>query len=169
MRLVRDRAVTEDAFVHVVDDDAAVPDGADVIVPFARWKRERAELAARSGRLGVRVPSDTFVEEIGAVASTFAVIAIELPKYTDGRGYTIARLLRQRYGYRAEVRAVGNVLRDQLQLLERCGFDTFEIDPSKDANRALSGFTDFTVKYQTAVDETQPLWRRHARSGATKP
>ncbi|MDQ3033046.1 MAG: DUF934 domain-containing protein [Myxococcota bacterium] len=163
MQLVRERAVVVgDPWVHLGDEDA-LPDGGDVIVPYARWQREREALSAREGRLGVRVPSDTRAAELGEHAASFAVIAIELPKYTDGRGYTIARLLRDRYGYRGEVRAVGNVLRDQLQLLERCGFDAFEIDPSKDAGRVLSGFSDFSVKYQPAADETQPLWRRHAR------
>lgn len=163
MQLVRERAVVaDDPWVHVADGDA-VPDAGDVIVPYARWQRERDALSARVGRLGVRVPSDTRAADLGEHAASFALIAIELPKYTDGRGYSIARLLRDRYGYRGEVRAVGNVLRDQLLYLERCGFDAFEIDPSKDAARALSGFDDFSVKYQTAADEKLPLWRRHAR------
>lgn len=164
MRLVRDRAVVDDAFVEIAGEDEPIPEGADVIVPWARWRREREALVARgSGKIGVRVPSDARAEEIAEDAARFAVIAIELPKFTDGRAYTIARLLRERHGYRGELRAVGNVLRDQLQYLARCGFDAFAIDPSKDPARAIAGLDDFSVRYQPAADERLPLWRRHAR------
>jgi uncharacterized protein (DUF934 family) len=166
MRLVRESAgrrfeIVDDAFVHV-EDDAALPEG-DAIVSWARWGREREVLSARAGRLGVRLPSDARVAEVAADAARFAVIAIEFPKFVDGRGYSIARLLRERYAYRGELRAVGNVLRDQLQAMARCGFDAFEIDPGKRIEDVLSAFADFTVLYQPAADERLPLWKRHAR------
>ncbi|AKF07111.1 DUF934 domain-containing protein [Sandaracinus amylolyticus] len=163
MRLVRDRRVVDDSFVHV-GEEGEIPDGADVIVPWSRWTKERAQLGARRGRIGVRVPSDRKAEELASDVASFAVIAIEFPKFADGRGYSIARHLRDRYAYRGELRAVGNVLRDQIFYLSRCGFDTFEIDASKSAEDAIAGLDDFSVKYQTAADEKTPIWRRHARA-----
>lgn len=162
MRLLRDRRIVDDSFVHV-GDEGEIPAGADVIVPWARWTRERAALAARGGRVGVRVPSDASAAEIAPYLDGVAVVSIEFPAFRDGRGYSIARLLRDRYGYRGELRAVGNVLHDQLFYMQRCGFDAFEIDPRKSAERAIPGLDGFSVRYQTAADEKAPLWRRHAR------
>jgi uncharacterized protein (DUF934 family) len=171
MRLVREQraadgrrgyALVEDEFVYV-PDDSEVPPGANVIVGWARWQRDRAALAGRSGKLGVRLPSNAKVDAVAADLEHFAVIAIEFPNFTDGRGYSIARLLRERHGYRGEIRAVGNVLRDQLFYMARCGFDAFEIDASKSAQDALSALADFSVFYQSAADEKLPLWKRHPR------
>lgn len=162
MRLLRDRRVVDDVFVHL-GEEGEIPEGADVIVPWARWTRERDSLARRGGRLGVRVPSDLGVAAIAPDLAHFAVVAIEFPAFRDGRGYSIARLLRDRHGYRGELRAVGNVLHDQLFYMRRCGFDAFEIDPRKDIEGSIPGLDGFSVRYQTAADEKAPLWRRHAR------
>ncbi len=89
---------------------------------------------------GVRLRNDTEPAEIADQLAAWPAIAIEFPKYTDGRGYSLARLLRQRYGYVGELRAVGDVLHDQLSLMERCGFDTFELKAGKDMGRALAAF-----------------------------
>lgn len=168
MRLLRARRdegyrIEDDPFVHVADD-AEIPSEGDAIVGFVRWQRDRVVLAARPGRLGVRVPSDTRADELAPHAASFAVIAVEFPRFVDGRGYTIARLLRERHGYRGELRAVGNVLRDQLLAMARCGFTAFELDPSKRLEDALSAFDDFSVSYQPAADERLPLWKRQARA-----
>lgn len=168
MRLIREQragvwAIEDDAFAHVPDDVAEVPPG-DVIVGWARWRRERDALRARRGRLGVRVPPDVKAEVVAADAEGLAVIAIEFPKLGDGRGYSTARLLRERHRYAGELRAIGNVLRDQLQAMARCGISAFEIDPSKSVEAALSGLSDFSVLYQPAADEKLPLWKRHARA-----
>lgn len=154
--------IVDDSFVHVLGDDP-IPDG-DAIIPWARWERDRAALEGRPGRLGVRIPSDLRVEDVAQHASAFPVIAIEFPRFVDGRGYSIARLLRERYGYRGELRAVGNVLRDQLLAMARCGFSALEVDPSKKLEDVLSAFDDFTVRYQPAADEKLPLWKRQARA-----
>jgi uncharacterized protein (DUF934 family) len=164
--LSRDGQIVPDAFTYVGDDDA-LPEGADVIVPWPRWQREREALVARTsaggGRVGVRVSSDRKAHELAPDLAALAVIAVEFPTFTDGRGYSIARHLRSRHGYRGELRAVGNVLRDQIFYMARCGFDAFEVDPRRSAEDAARGLADFTVRYQTAADEPQPLWRRHAR------
>jgi uncharacterized protein (DUF934 family) len=156
---IRNRQRAHDDFVHL-DDDSEIDRNVSVLVSYARWQREHETLRDRSGPLGIRIPSDLPATELGHDAGRFSVIAIELPAFTDGRVYTTARLLRHRYRYRGELRATGNVLRDQLQYLERCGFDAFELDGRHDPDNALSGFEDFSVKYQPAIDETEPLFRR---------
>ena len=88
------------------------------------------------------------------------LLAVEFPKFTDGRGYSIARILRDRYGYTGELRAVGDVLHDQLLFMARCGFDAFELKAGKDIDGALAAFDAFSVYYQGAADEPEPLWRR---------
>ena len=89
-----------------------------------------------------------------------AVIAINFPKFVDGRGYSIARILRDQLGYKGELRAIGDVLHDQLFYLKRCGFDSFAISEDTAAEAALSGLTDFSNSYQCAVDQPEPLFRR---------
>jgi uncharacterized protein (DUF934 family) len=177
MRLIRDRrpwgsteppsyAIEDDAMIAITELDgepAAIAPDADVIVGWARWERERETLSAHRGRLGVRIASDADVDAVARDAARFATIAIEFPKFTDGRGYSIARLLRDRHRYAGELRAVGNVLRDQLAFMARCGLTAFEVDPSKDLEKMLGAFDDFTVHYQPAADQPLPLWKRHAR------
>ena len=91
-----------------------------------------------------------------------ARIEVNFPKFSDGRGYSIARLLRERYGYRGELRAVGHITRDLLFYLESCGFDAFELRPGEDPHEALAGFEDFSEAYQATVARPQPLFRRRA-------
>ncbi len=88
------------------------------------------------------------------------MIAVEFPQFTDGRGYSIGRLLRDRYAYRGELRAVGDVLRDQLFALAECGFDAFAIRADRDAGDALQGFDAFTSIYATTSRTPQPWFRR---------
>lgn len=92
------------------------------------------------------------------------LIAINFPKYGDGRGYSIARLLRERYGYKGELRAVGVVARDHLQLMARCGFDSFQLREGEDAAEALEGLDDFSAAYQVSAAQPVPLFRRRGRA-----
>lgn len=90
------------------------------------------------------------------------VVAVRFPKYADGRGYSIGRLLRERHGYRGELRAVGEVARDHLQLLAQCGFDAFELRAGEDAADALGAFDDLSEAYQATAAQPLPLFRRRA-------
>lgn len=91
-----------------------------------------------------------------------ARVEINFPKFGDGRGYSIARLLRTRYGYRGELRAVGHITRDLLFFLESCGFDAFELREGEDPHQALASFEDFSDAYQASVARPVPLFRRRA-------
>jgi len=92
----------------------------------------------------------------------FGLVAVAFPHFTDGRGYSIARLLRERYGWRGELRAVGDIQRDQLHYLARCGCDAFLLRDGEDVESALTAFRDFSDAYQAAVDQPLPLFRRRA-------
>ena len=126
---------------------------------LARYAKSAGELLARCPALGVRVPSDKLPEHIPD-AARLALIAIEFPRFTDGRGYSVARLLRDRYKFTGELRAVGWVLRDNLFYMERCGFDAFEVKPGKPLESALEAFGEFSATYQAAVDDPRPIYRR---------
>lgn len=158
MKIIRDRAIVDDDFVHVADG-AEQPTDAKPIVSLVDFIKNRETLLARHAAVGVRVPSDKLPADIGDL-DRLALIAIEFPKFTDGRGYSVARMLRQRHGFRGELRAVGWVLRDQLLYLERCGFNAFELKAGKPLESGLEAFTEFSVTYQAAADDPRPLYRR---------
>jgi uncharacterized protein (DUF934 family) len=99
-----------------------------------------------------------FADQLGRVAR----VEVNFPKFGDGRGYSIGRLLRERHGYRGELRAVGHITRDLLFYLESCGFDAFELRPGEDAQEALAGFEDFSEAYQASVARPLPLFRRRS-------
>lgn len=151
MPLIKDRRVVEDSWRHVADDEA-LPAAGGVIVSLARWEAERGTLAGRNGPLGIRLRSSERPDAIAPDLDRFDVVALEFPAFKDGRAYSSARLLRERYRYTGEVRAVGEVLRDQLQFMLRCGFDAFEYAGLTAADEAVSAFDEIAVVYQTAAD-----------------
>jgi uncharacterized protein (DUF934 family) len=137
-----------------------LPPSGDIIVPLALWRQRRDELLARPGRLGIWLDSDEDPAAIAEDLRLFGVVAVRIPKITDGRGYSIAYLLRLRYGWRGELRAFGDVWRDQLYFLARCGFDAFALREGEDAREALAAFGDFSETYQGSVRQPLPLFRR---------
>ncbi len=162
-KIIRDGALVDDAWTFVSDDAAlpSVDEAADVLVSSARWRRDRAALLARGGRLGVRLETDELASSIADDLQHFSLVEIHVHKFVDGRFYTTGRLLRMRYGYAGELRVSGDVLPDQLFFMRRCGFDSFELRPDKRVETALRAFSTFSVVYQGAEDET-PLYRRRA-------
>lgn len=124
MPLVRDGAIVADPWLPV-PDDAALPEEGGTIVSLRRWKTERETLAGRNAPLGLSLANTDEVEEIGPEANRFGVIVLSFPKFSDGRAYSQARMLRERYGFKGELRATGAVLPDQLVHMLRCGFDAF--------------------------------------------
>ncbi|HEX6996911.1 MAG TPA: DUF934 domain-containing protein [Gammaproteobacteria bacterium] len=149
--LVKDGRLVDDPFVDATAGEALPPEGA-VIVSLEQWQAWREALIARGTPLGLRLRSDQHPEAIADDVDRFAVIALEFPKFRDGRAYSYARLLRERYGYHGELRAVGDVLMEQLHFMLRVGFDAFEIkepDPLKAYQTAIA---DFSVWYQPTGD-----------------
>src|SRR4051812_9806899 len=122
MRIIRNRKIVEDGFIHV-PDGTELPASGDLIVSLERYRELRSALQGR--KVGVRLRSDQEAKLVADLLPDLTLIAIEFPGFKDGRGYTTARLLRERYAYKGELRAVGDVLRDQLYFMERCGFDAF--------------------------------------------
>ena len=131
-----------------------------LIVPLAVWLARKDELLARQTPFGVWLDSSEAPEAIAGEFEHFAVIGVNFPKFTDGRGFSIARLLRERHSYRGEIRAIGDVLQDQLFYMKRCGFDAYAVRADKDIAKALAGLRSFSESYQAAVDQPQPLFRR---------
>ena len=160
MRVIRNGRVEQDDWQRIegTDPQQPVPDG-DVIVPLEYWRRNREALARHSGRVAVCLNGDDSLDELSAALDQFELVALEFPRFTDGRSYSHARLLRDKFGYRGEIRAVGEVLRDQLFFMQRCGIDSYQVSEDKDAQDALKGLSDFSVKYQTAADGAPPVYK----------
>jgi uncharacterized protein (DUF934 family) len=151
MALVKNGELFESSFVDVSSADA-IPPAMPIIVSVEQWQAQRAALLARGTPLGIRLRSDQPPELIAADLAEFTVVALEFPKFRDGRAYSYARLLRERYGYQGELRAVGDVLLEQLFFMLRTGFDVFELqsaDPLRDYRTAVS---EFSVWYQPTAD-----------------
>ncbi len=171
-QIIKNNAIVADDWVvlrpekETAPDSVSVPEG-KVIVPLTVWQTQKNVLQNRA-ELGVWFASDERPEELKDDVQSFAVIAVDFPKFSDGRGYSIAYNLRARLGYTGELRAIGDVLRDQMFYLQRVGFDAFAPRPDRSTEEALKGLSDFSVRYQTSWDEKVPLFRRVERVGAGK-
>jgi uncharacterized protein (DUF934 family) len=163
-KLIKGRTIVDDGWtvVGAAASLADVPAADPVLVPLSLWSRHRAELQAR-GRVGVWLAPADDPAALVADLATLPVVAIDFPSFTDGRGYSTARLLRERYGYAGELRAIGDILRDQLFALAECGFDAFALRADRDADAALQGFDDFTAGiYAPTARTPRPWFRRRA-------
>jgi uncharacterized protein (DUF934 family) len=142
-----------------------VPAG-KVILPLAVWQAQREALLGRAGaqgQIGIWFAPDELATTVKDELGQFALIAIDFPKFSDGRGYSIAFNLRKRLGYTGELRAIGDVLRDQLFQMQRVGFDAYATRQDRSIQDALKGLTVFSETYQASVDQPLPLFRRHPR------
>ena len=151
MPLVKNGTVAADTFVHVADD-AEIPANGAVLIPAARFLADPAALVARSGLTGVIWPNNRDVDDLVPWLDRVAVVALVFPSFRDGRAYSQARLLRERYGYKGEMRATGQVLRDQFVFMLRAGFDAFEAVKQADAEAFLATARRYTVFYQPTGD-----------------
>ncbi|MFI4941488.1 MAG: DUF934 domain-containing protein [Burkholderiales bacterium] len=172
-KIIRNRQVVEDDWIVLrlqdgdTADQVAIPSG-KVIVPLKVWQAQYAACRARND-IGVWLASDEHPEVLKDDLAAIPVVAVDFPKFSDGRGYSIAYNLRARLGYQGEVRAIGDVLRDQLFYMQRVGFDAFATRPDRDIHDALKGLTDFSEVYQTSWDQKSPLFRRAVRDHAPAP
>jgi uncharacterized protein (DUF934 family) len=167
MPLFRESGIVEDPWKKLADDEPLPADGM-VLVSFARWREARAALLARRGPVGVALANNDPVEALGADVVRLDLVALHFPKFSDGRAYSQARLLRGRLGYGGELRATGNVLQDQLPFMLRCGFDSFESDQKGFGEALARARTLFSVVYQPAEDGRTPasLLRLRHRTAA---
>ena len=159
MPLLKNGTIAADPWQNVAEGEALPPSG-PVILPFERWKAERETLLGRNTPLGVRVGNTQAVAELAPDLDRLELIVLEFPKFTDGRAYSQARLLRERYGYRNELRATGNVLRDQLLFMQRCGFDAVEFEHADPEAAWKASTATFSVFYQPTGDGRTPVERR---------
>lgn len=168
--IIKNREIVNDDWTVLRLSENELPETLEVpvgkvIVPLKVWQAQRAELSARKD-IGVWFASDERPEALKDDVANLPVIAVDFPKFSDGRGYSIAYNLRARLGYQGELRAIGDVLRDQLFYMQRVGFNAFATRPDRSIQDALKGLRDFSEPYQTSWDLKNPLYRRVERSAS---
>ena len=154
----------QDLWVMLGDDDPLAD--APMILTLARWQRDREALRGHNGALGIRLEPGQSPDLIAEDLSRFGVVVLDFPVFKDGRPFSYARLLRERYGFEGEIRASGHVIRDQYQFLHRCGFDALEV--SSDADDAAAGWQtaqeEISLAYQPATDGAPWIARMRQRA-----
>jgi uncharacterized protein (DUF934 family) len=167
MPLLEAGKIVPDAFVAVADD-AALPDATPAIVSLERLQRDEASLAGRNAPLGVIAPPGIDPQKLAPFLDRLALVVVQMPKFKDGRAFTLARTLRERYGYKGEIRATGHILPDQYQLLLRCGVTSVAIPDSADPKRWEEALGLYHVAYQAAVTDDQKLSLLRRRIGVAE-
>ena len=166
-KIIKDRQVVADNWTvfRLSEEQTAatvtVPSG-HVIVPLSVWQAQHSTLSSRKD-IGVWIASAERAETIAKDVQILPLIAIDFPKFFDGRGYSIAYTLRGKLNFTGELRAIGDVLRDQLFYMQRVGFNAFAPRADRDIHEALKGLTDFSDSYQSSIDQKIPLFRRVER------
>ncbi len=160
-KLIKNRAVVDDTWQLLREIPVEGLPAGNVIVPLDYWLEQRDALLAR-GNVGVWLNSDQPPAPLADDLQNIAVIAIDFPAFTDGRGFSYGRTLREHFSYKGEVRAIGQFIRDQLYYLNRCGFDAFAIETA-DPEKALASFDDFSDAYSAGVDQPLPWFRRQGQ------
>jgi len=151
MPLVKGGKITADPFVHLADDPELPAEGA-IMITAARFLADAEALSARAGKTGVIWPNNRDVDDLVPYLARLAAVALVFPTFRDGRAYSQARLLRERHGYKGELRATGQVLRDQFVFMLRAGFDTFEVKKDADAEAFAATVKRYSVFYQPTGD-----------------
>ncbi|MEQ8196224.1 MAG: DUF934 domain-containing protein [Rhodospirillales bacterium] len=165
MPLIKNGEIVSDDWVRIKDDEA-VPEDRPAFVSLKRWQSERETLSRRTAPLGIVLESNEAPSLIADDLPRFGAVALRFPKFNDGRAFSYACLLRDRYGFRGEVRAIGHIIRDQLLFLQRAGFDAMEVSfPDERAKteweRALA---EISVFYQDTHDGRTSVFRLRHRA-----
>lgn len=158
-KLIKQSHIIDNVWQKLEADSSENTDGKAVLVALESFL-QNPDLVIGNPQAGVWLESDQGPEKLEPFIDKLSLIAINFPKFVDGRGYSYARILRDRFNYQGELRAIGDVLHDQLFYLKRCGFDSFAVREDKDIEVAKSGLSDFTETYQAATDQPKPLFRR---------
>jgi len=151
MPLVKQGRITTDPFVHVVDG-AELPDDGAILIPAARFLEDPEAVLKRAGKVGVIWPNNRDLDDLVPYLDRLAAVALVFPSFRDGRAYSQARQLRERHGYDGEMRATGQVLRDQFVFMSRAGFDAFEVKKDADADAFAETVKRYSVFYQPTGD-----------------
>lgn len=163
-QIILDKQIANDDWTLVADDAALSAE--KEIINFSRWASaegaDKEALVAKrdAGTLGIQMNAGDTADLLANDSQGFALISVEFPKFADGRGYSTARLLRERFGFTGQLRAVGDVLFDQLFFMMRCGFNAMAMREDQDLDLAVKGFETFSAPYQADVNDTRPLFRR---------
>jgi len=164
MQLIKNNEIVDDPWVLVGDEDPlpAMEGEAEgkFIFSYLRWEKEKGVLRGRNCCLGIRLLADQPPKLIEDHLDLFDVIALEFPAFKDGRAFSYARILRDRYNYKGEIRAVGEVLRDQWYFMARCGFDAFEVADDVDEKLWAQAMNDFSLPYQPSSDGRPTVFQR---------
>jgi uncharacterized protein (DUF934 family) len=164
-RIILDRSIVDDLW-QLMPEGETVPAAGKIIVPLATWLGHHADFSARACDVGVWLKPDDEPGQLARDVTRLPLIAVSFPQFTDGRGYSIGRLLRERFGYKGELRAIGEVLRDQLFYMASVGFNAFAVQEGKSIEEALTAFDDFSEAYQTSVARPVPYYRRRLGGAA---
>lgn len=159
MVLLKNRQVAENTWTFIADDEV-LPNTGNLIVTLQRWNDEKERLQTHSGAIGVELDGGDDAYEIDADILALPLIALAFPKFGDGRNYSNARILREYRGYKGDIRARGEILRDQLFYLWRVGINEHELADGVSVESALTAFQDFSVLYQPSSDQPNPIFRQ---------
>jgi uncharacterized protein (DUF934 family) len=168
MRLVKNGKIVSDSYQRVLDD-APIPEEGAIIIPALRFLADADELAKRSTPIGVTWPNNKPLSELEPYLDKIALVGLVFPTFKDGRAYSQARILRERYRFRGELRATGQVLRDQFLFLLRAGFDSFEVVKDADARAFEEAIRRYSIFYQPAADGELPAFRRRTAVYRAEP
>jgi uncharacterized protein (DUF934 family) len=163
MPLVENGQIVQDRY-HYLGEDEPISERVPVIVPAQRFLADADALSRRDGSLGVLWPNDRRIAELAPWLGHLALVALQFPKFRDGRAYSQARLLRETYRFRGTLRATGDVLRDQFHFLIRAGFDSFEVKKPADAGAFVQAASRYSVVYQPTADGRVPALRRRVQA-----
>jgi len=148
-------------FLDAAEAAGKLPAG-PIAVPLAAWSARREELLGGHDPVGVWLSPEDDPEALKRDLGLIDLVAVHFPKFADGRGYSTGAMLRGRFRFEGELRAFGDIGRDHLLQLARCGFDAFSLAPGRDPHAALAAFDEFSVRYQGSVDDPVPLFRKRA-------
>ena len=158
-QVLKDNRPIDDSWTLLNEDSESLPSG-DILLSYSQWQTFSDQLDSHDGSVGVIIEGNADIEDIIEPLLKLPLIAINFPKFVDGRAFSSARLIRERYEYTGEIRAVGGFIRDQLYYLSRCGFNAFKFDDFVDLTESAKSLQDFSEAYQVSVDQESPLFRR---------
>ena len=163
-KLIKDGEIVKDYWTVLYDindvETQNTKDKKNIIVPLQSWNRFHNELKTSTNQVAVWLDSNEFTNQIIGDVNEIPLIALNFPVFTDGRSYSNARELRLELHYSGEIRAIGDVLRDQIFYMSRCGFNSFLIREDQDSTSCLKALNDFQTSYQSTTVDKSPLFRR---------